>query len=97
MSQVNTPLKKERSNSVKTIQTHPYKYTIGSCLFDSTIFCLSKSKNFEVMRRYINGPELRASLYTWAITTLTNDGNHTLTDMESEYIYKKLEKQKYKE
>ena len=56
------------------------------CLFDSTIFCLSRSRYYEEVRRFTDGPELRASFYTWAITTLTNDGNHTLTDMESQYI-----------
>ena len=27
---------------VKEIQTSPYYYTIGSCLFDSALFCLSQ-------------------------------------------------------
>ena len=55
-------------------------------MFDSTIFCFSRSRYYEEARHFLDGSYLRASLYTWAITTLTNDGNDILTDMECQYI-----------
>ena len=50
------------------------------------MFFLSRSRYYEEARRFTDGAYLRASLYRWAITKLTNDGNDTLTDMECHYI-----------
>ena len=88
LSQIARLRNRETCESVKQIQTSPYKYTVGCCLFDSAIFCLSRSKYFETTIRHTNGPRLRASLYEWALAALTTEGNGTLSDMSDIYIEK---------
>ena len=34
-----------------------------------------------IIKNYENGPNLRASLYEWALTALSTEGNKTLSDM----------------
>ena len=36
--------------------------------------------------KYANGPDLRATLYDWALTILTTNENGTLSDMAARYI-----------
>jgi len=86
LSQVNRLRAKESCTSVTNIPCHPYTYTVGSCLFDSTMFCLSRSKYYTEVTKYNNGPDLRAKLYNWALTTLTTNENGTLSDMAATYI-----------
>ena len=86
LSQVKKLKEREPCTSVMRIPGHPYKYTVGSCLFDSTMFCLSRSKHFTSVKRYSNGQDLRAVFYYWALTTLISNGNGTLSDMEADYI-----------
>ena len=75
LSQVNKLKAKESCTSVTNIPCHPYTYTVGSCLFDSMMFCLSRSKYYTEVTKYTNGPDLRAKLYAWALTTLTSNEN----------------------
>ena len=86
LSQVNRLKAKESCTSVTNIPGYPYTYTVGSCLFDSTMFCLSRSKYYTEVTKYNNGPDLRAKLYNWALTTLTTNENGTLSDMAATYI-----------
>ena len=89
LSQVNRLKAKESCTSVTNIPGPPYTYTVGSCVFDSTIFCLSRSKYYTEVTKYTNGPDLRAKLYAWALTTLTSNENDTLSDMAATYIDKR--------
>ena len=84
--QVNKLKAKESCTSVTNIPCHPYTYTVGSYLFDSTMFWLSRSKYYTEVTKYANGPDLRAKLYDWALTTLTSNENGTLSDMAANYI-----------
>ena len=85
LSEVNKLKAREPCKTIKNIQGYPYTYTVGSCLFDSTIFCLSRSKYYTAVTKYGNGSDLRATLYDWALTTLTTNGNYTLSDMATRY------------
>ena len=86
ISQSNTLREGETCECVKNIQTSPYTYTVGSCLFDSAMFCLLRSNYFQTIVPYINGPCLRALVYLFALTALTTEGGNTLSDMYDYYI-----------
>ena len=85
LSEFNKLKARELCKTIKNSHGHHYTYTVGSCLFDSTIFCLSRSNYFESVRGHNNGPDLRASLYTWALIALTTIRNGTLSDLENQY------------
>ena len=36
--------------------------------------------------QYIDGPHLRASVYTFSLTSLTTEGDNTLSEMDDYYI-----------
>ena len=84
--QINTMREGKTCECVKNIQTSPYTYTVGSCLFDSAMFCLLRSNYFEIIIPYIDGPCLRASVYAFALTSLTTEGANTLSAMNDYYI-----------
>ena len=74
ISQINTLRERQTCECVKNIRTSPYTYTVGSCLFDSSMFCLLRSNFFETIIPYIDGPGLLASLYAFALTSHNNQG-----------------------
>ena len=84
--QINTLKEGKMCKCVKNIPTSPYTYTVGSCLFDSAIFCLLRSNYFETIIPYIHGPRLRASVYAFALTSLTTESGETLSEMNDYYI-----------
>ena len=86
ISQINTLREGKICECVKNIQKFLYTYTVGSCLFDSAMFCLLRSNYFEMIIPYIDGPRLRASVYAFALTSLTTEGDDTLSDMDDYYI-----------
>ena len=71
---------------VKNIRTSPYTYTIGSCLFDSSMFCLLRSHYFETIILYIDGPHLSSLVYSFALTSLTTQCDNILSGMDEYYI-----------
>ena len=58
LSQINALREGKTCEFVKNIQTSPYTYTAGVCLFDSAMFCLLTSHYFEMIIPYIDGPRL---------------------------------------
>ena len=45
-----------------------YEYSIGSCFYDSVLFCRKKSKWENIVQEYENGLELRINSFNWIKT-----------------------------
>ena len=52
-----------------------YKFSIGSCFYDSVLFCLKNSKWENIVHEYENGFELRNDSLNWIKTLKEKNQN----------------------